>query len=668
MKRVLKVFRHILPTAFALWAVTVVSLVMGTSSCGAPDFLDATLLDKVPNAEAIPGKENYDRWKNTWDKKSWVVALKKGGGVELNKSSVKNKVVDAFLQFHNIQPSSQYFLQAQSLLAKNVRADFVSLAKAPRLAYIPNVTVGGFATVKVNHSEFVWNSLQQFGSSVAASSDAMRNFAFGAWDALSTLPEAAWVEPDLESQLWGEYKAPTELSDTLASDTFKRFRGEEAYKFVAENNLLQDGKVREVVVGVIDTGIDYVHPSLKNRMFVNPRETPNNQVDDDKNGYIDDVYGIDASLDIGEEDTGPSPTPGPADLGGPGKACPQNDPNNKCGHGTHVAGIIAAESTGAKVGPIGICPTCRLYSFRATGRETKEDEQGNEYEMELGISDAAQIRSLAYILNFTKDDGNTLNVHIVNMSIGKYFRSRAIAFLIRSLQDNHILVVAAAGNERTETPSYPGAFASVLAVCATSVPKDSCEDSGCKVKGRGAYGKASFSNFGDWVDICAPGTNIRSAIPGPSGMRVESGTSQATPFVAGAAGYLLSIKPTLFGNDVQQILKEYANADELYYKEGRAGGSNEKFKGTFKGGEHYFYLGRGALDLENSVKSLVGRGVPNYLNSVSLMQAQVKSGCVASTVVDVRTSFWLFTTSAPFLLFITWSILRFARLARKARR
>ena len=143
---------------------------------------------------------------------------------------------------------------------------------------------------------------------------------------------------------------------------------EEAFKLVQGRN----STLAQVNVAVLDTGVDYFHPELKDSMFANPREIPGNGIDDDGNKHIDDIHGINATVDNSADDS-IEPRPGAADVRGPGQACPtaignsEDSLTSNCGHGTHVAGIIAAKH-GGNLTTLGICPSCKIISIRVSER------------------------------------------------------------------------------------------------------------------------------------------------------------------------------------------------------------------------------------------------------------------------------------------------------------
>jgi subtilisin family serine protease len=282
------------------------------------------------------------------------------------------------------------------------------------------------------------------------------------------------------------------------------------------------------LIAVIDSGVDYDHPQLKNRIFVNPSPGASG-CDNDVRGC--NVTAMGGGL-LGDGNVYPNYTTGA------GTACPSADREveDKCNHGTHVAGIIAAEysSNGSSVsGPAGVCPFCKIVPIKATGPEG-------------GISDASQLAGLKYVSLFRSKSSNAIRV--VNASFGQFQRNRAIAVIVASLRrtGNGIVVIAASGNEDTMLRSYPAALADVVAVSALDASNN----------------KASFSNFGNWVDVAAPGTGIPSTVPGGSTL-AKNGTSMAAPVVSGVAGLLIAWDGSLSAKNIKERL--ISTADPKIY-------------------------------------------------------------------------------------------------------
>lgn len=248
---------------------------------------------------------------------------------------------------------------------------------------------------------------------------------------------------------------------------------------------------RRTVVAVIDTGIDYFHPDLQENLWKNRGEVPANGIDDDQNGHVDDVHGYDfVSRD--------------------------SDPMDDHTHGTHVAGTIGAVGDNQR-GVAGICWQVSLMAVKAF------DEKGDG---DLaGVVDAIRYA----IVN---------GARVINASWGGDSRSRALEEAIAEANSKGVLVVAAMGNEKTDSFFYPAAYPDVMGVVASD-PKDQ---------------RAMFSNFGYYADVAAPGENIFSTIPN-NGYDYLSGTSMAAPHVSGLAALILSKRPEFTALQVANIIR-----------------------------------------------------------------------------------------------------------------
>ena len=256
-----------------------------------------------------------------------------------------------------------------------------------------------------------------------------------------------------------------------------------------------------VVVGVIDSGVDLAHPELVGLLV----------------GGFDMV------------DLGPSPTP-PAGFRFEGDFSGRDSvPDDEVGHGTHVAGTIAAASNNG-VGVAGVTWQCRIMPLKALTRMVRiSDGQVR------GVGTSADI---AAAVRWAADNGAS----VVNMSLGSSasttVESSAIAYAI----GKGVVVVAAMGNDGTANPSFPAAYPDVIAVGAI----DSTDH------------RATFSQTGAHIDVVAPGVSVLSTVPGGYGSK--SGTSMATPHVAGVAALIRSVKPAATVAEVTTILRSTARA------------------------------------------------------------------------------------------------------------
>lgn len=253
---------------------------------------------------------------------------------------------------------------------------------------------------------------------------------------------------------------------------------------------------KEIIVAVIDTGIDYEHEDLAANMWVNPKECPQGAgkcvadgKDDDNNGFVDDFYGVNMINDSG-------------------------DPMDDFGHGTHVAGTIGAVGNN-KLGVTGINWNVRFV--------------GCKFLSAFGSGTTANaVRCFNYIHDLKNKQKQ--NILVTNNSWGGGGFSQALMDAMGA--PGSPLHIASAGNSNTDSRSYPAAYdlPNVVAVAATDH-----EDK-----------YASFSNYGaDWVDLAAPGVNILSTVPtgrcamcDSSGYRAANGTSMASPHVSGAAALI----------------------------------------------------------------------------------------------------------------------------------
>jgi len=232
-----------------------------------------------------------------------------------------------------------------------------------------------------------------------------------------------------------------------------------------------------VLVAVIDTGVDFLHPDLVDNMWVNAGEIPDNDIDDDLNGYVDDVYGY----DFYQDDSDPS------------------DPN---GHGTHVAGIAAARGNDA-TGTTGVSWSAQVMACRFL------DAKGNGT-----VADAIEA------INYAVANG----AHILNNSWGGYGYSAGLQAAVINARDQGVLCVAAAGNSSADIdlyPYYPAAFniANVIAVASTTSTDN----------------MSPFSNFGPaTVHLGAPGSDILSTVPSPTSLFFEDFQAASVPGFVGA--------------------------------------------------------------------------------------------------------------------------------------
>lgn len=244
-----------------------------------------------------------------------------------------------------------------------------------------------------------------------------------------------------------------------------------------------------VVVAVIDTGVDYTHEDLKDNIWVNTKEIPGNGIDDDGNGCIDDVYGVDLETgrDSGMDDNG---------------------------HGTHVAGIIAASNN--HIGVVGLAYNVKLMPIKAG--------------MASGFFNQSQIaKGILYAYNNGAD--------VINMSFGGSASTIAVQDALETAY-THCVLVAAAGNDAMPNeglisrPTYPAALSYVMGVMSVDMRG---VESGFTNYDVAAYNSVEY-------EVYAPGSQILSTIPG-NRYATWSGTSMAAPYVSAMAALLRSAYP-----------------------------------------------------------------------------------------------------------------------------
>jgi subtilisin family serine protease len=254
-----------------------------------------------------------------------------------------------------------------------------------------------------------------------------------------------------------------------------------------------------LVIATLDSGVKHDHPDLQGQLWQNAGEIPNNSQDDDQNGYVDDLNGWHFYHVV----SGGQFIPGQnADVG---------DSN---GHGTHVAGLIAAAGNNT-IGVAGVAWHTRLMPVRVL------DSDGLGWESDI-------IQGLSYAI--------TNGARVINMSLGLSEPSPALAAAVARAEAQGVLIVAAAGNN-AGTVLYPAAYPTVLSIGASDR----------------ADLRAGFSAHGARLDLLAPGVDILSTWNGvPYFLR--SGTSMAAPHVAGVAGLLLTHMPGLSAAQVRTCL------------------------------------------------------------------------------------------------------------------
>jgi subtilisin family serine protease len=283
----------------------------------------------------------------------------------------------------------------------------------------------------------------------------------------------------------------------------------------------------QVVVADIDSGVDYNHEDLINNIWRNPREIPNDNKDNDSNGFVDDVVG----WDFYNRD---------------------NRPWDDNGHGTHTSGTLGATG-GNGAGISGVSPRVSIMPLKFLSRYGS----GSTEDAILAINYAVKA-----------------GAHILSNSWGGDEYSQALQETIAAAGEKNVLFVAAAGNDGTDndaTPMYPASYdlPNIVSVAAS--------DSNDLL--------ADFSNFGfKTVHLAAPGDVIHSTLPS-NRYGIMSGTSMACPVVAGAAALLKAHRPTLSAVALKDILLSSVDVAQAYQGKVRSGGRLNVERALQKAGE-----------------------------------------------------------------------------------
>jgi thermitase len=298
------------------------------------------------------------------------------------------------------------------------------------------------------------------------------------------------------------YKTSSTPSDTL-------FRSQWGHQNSFSKGVWDNQKgSREITIAIADSGVDYTHEDLRDAMLGDcatenlcPEGTGYDFVDMTQESY--DYYQKVGSTVDGED-----------------YLLQDSDPMDFGGHGTHVAGIAAANENGT--GVVGVCPQCTIMPLRV-GYSLIIDGQ------ETGIIDTfAAAQATVYAVDNGAD--------VINMSFGGPSETQVLTEAINYATEKGVIVIVAAGNNNSDFGGYPAMNENVITVAATSQLDT----------------RASYSNYGNYVDIAAPGGDgskdsmiistvmSKGSISDPTGYAAIQGTSMAAPYVSGLAGLLIS--------------------------------------------------------------------------------------------------------------------------------
>jgi hypothetical protein len=300
-------------------------------------------------------------------------------------------------------------------------------------------------------------------------------------------PAVEWVEEDHQVRVDPVLPNDAQISKQWALTRLGVF---EAWKSVPPN-------APEILVAVIDTGVDATHPDLREVMFTNSGEVPGNGRDDDGNGLIDDVRGWNFEAD-------------------------DADSSDDFHHGTHVAGIIGAKSDN-RIGISGIAPRVRILPVRWMKKG-------------LGWGEDA-IESIHYAVK--------MGARVINASWGGIGYSKALEEAIREAEKKGVLFVSSAGNGKADNDVKPHHPANLILSNTVSVAS---VDENDQLEKYSNYGKTK-------VDFGAPGKDILSTMMSGNYGNL-SGTSMAAAMVSGSAALILSVRPELRAQDLKKILSD----------------------------------------------------------------------------------------------------------------
>ncbi|MEW6610776.1 MAG: S8 family serine peptidase [Patescibacteria group bacterium] len=382
----------------------------------------------------------------------------------------------------------------------------------------------------------------------------------GSWGSVSAGPSVEFNRPEGAVRMAAIAELSSSVSRSEPSDMVTPndpdfYKQEYLQRINAPAAWARSTGAGNIIVAVIDSGVDITHPDLKENLWVNYREIPGNKIDDDANGYVDDVNGWDFVANT------PDPSP------------KFTEPYSKLGinHGTIVAGVLAARGNN-NMGITGIAWKTKIMALRVLD----------------GVGEG-RTDKVAAAIDYARANG----ARIINLSFVGHDSSVTMTQAISDAWKAGILIVAAAGNEVREgvnldiTPAYPvcqaGTNGEKWVMGVTSVDL--------------ADRRASFSNYGRrCVDVAAPGMSVYSTVvfrPSIAGFEEPysgwwTGTSVAVPQVSGLAALIWSLKPTLTLAQLQDIIKEQAqDIDNM----------NPEIGGL---------LGRGRVDMHASLEKAIG--------------------------------------------------------------
>ncbi|OYE01377.1 S8 family peptidase [Nostoc sp. 'Peltigera membranacea cyanobiont' 232] len=253
-----------------------------------------------------------------------------------------------------------------------------------------------------------------------------------------------------------------------------------------------------VVVAVLDTGVDYNHQDLKDNIWTNSKENASNGIDNDGNGYANDIHGwnfVDNNNNVLDDN----------------------------GHGTHVSGIIAGENN--NYGVTGVAYNAKIMPVKVLD----SSGSGNDTTISKGI-------------HYAVDNG----ANVINLSLGSMYPDDTLKSAIEYASSKGVTVVMAAGNDGSSSPDYPASYASTTGIAVGAVDKNNQ--------------MADFSNRSGTQTttyVTAPGVDVYSSVPNNQ-YATHSGTSMASPYVAGVVALMLSANHDLTQSQIRDLVTSTA--------------------------------------------------------------------------------------------------------------
>lgn len=333
----------------------------------------------------------------------------------------------------------------------------------------------------------------------------------------------------------------------------------------------------DIIIAIIDSGLDLDHPDLADAIYINQGEIPDNGIDDDEDGFIDNVLGWDFAGSDFENVVGDND--------------PQVTDQVDNSHGVRVAGCATA-ITDNEIGVASVGYKAKIMALKMAADNDDRDNGG-------GLI----LNSLQGVL-YAANNG----AHIINTSFGGSGRSQIAEDIYRyATFDQGALVVSSAGNANNNEDNFPANYPGVLSVAATDIND----------------GKAGFSSFGNNVDISAPGVAIFTTTFN-DGYTSTQGTSFSAPIVAGAGALVMALYPELSGFQVGEVLR--VTADPIIYENLSRNFDNQ--------------MGLGRLDVEQALTKQLPSVRIDKVELLNAEGNVAQAGEDASLFIDFKNWLW----------------------------